>query len=292
MTQLTWDQTGQKRFEIGVDHGVLYIPDSVGAYVDGVAWNGLTNVTEKPSGASPNKKYADNMIYLNLYSVEEFMATIEAYTYPDEFQQFDGLAIPSPGIAVGQQIRKSFGLCYRTKIGDDIVGEELGHKLHLVYGCTASPSEKAYATVNDSPDGISFSWDLSTVPVVVAGFSKPTALITVDQTQVDPDAYAALEQILYGDVGVDPALPLPGAVIALFTGTITEVTPLQPDFDQPTNTITIPTVVGVTYYINDNDVAAGDVVITVDTVVQARPNTGFVLAAGVDDDWFFNYEAP
>lgn len=285
--ELVWDQVGQKLYETGVDHGVLYIPDAQGAYVDGVAWNGLTTVTESPSGAEANAQYADNIKYLNLYSAEEFGATIEAYTYPDEFQQFDGLAVPAPGVAVGQQARKQFGLSYRTKVGNDL-DEDLGYKLHLVYGCTASPSEKAYSTINDSPDGVKFSWEISTIPVAVANL-RPTSILTIDSTQVSATALSDLEQILYGDVGVDPALPMPDVVIAMFTGAVAEVTPTVPTFDSPTETITIPTTVGVTYYINGIAVPAGPVVITEDTVVQARPNQGYILTPGVDDDWFYNY---
>lgn len=287
MATLVWDQIGEKFYETGVDHGVLYIPDGQGAYVDGVAWNGLTTVTESPSGAEANAQYADNIKYLNLYSAEEFGATIEAYTYPDEFQQFDGLAVPAPGVAVGQQARGRFGLSYRTKVGNDL-DEDLGYKLHLVYGCTASPSEKAYSTINDSPDGVKFSWEITTIPVAVAGL-RPTSILTIDSTQVGATALADLEQILYGDVGVDPSLPTPDVVIAMFTGALSEVTPTQPTYDSPTDTITIPTVAGVTYYINGLAVAAGSVVITEDTVVQARPNQGYILTPGVDDDWFYNH---
>lgn len=285
--QLVWDEVGSKYFEAGVDHGVLYLPDAGGAYVDGVAWNGLTTVTEKPSGASANPQYADNIKYLNLYSAEEFGATIEAYTYPDAFQEFDGLGVPIPGITVGQQVRKRFGLSYRTKIGND-VDEDLGYKLHLVYGCTASPSEKAYTTINDSPDGVKFSWDLTTIPVPVPGF-RPSAILTLDSTKLDATAMTDLQQILYGDAGVDPALPTPAAVIALFTGTVTTVTPTQPAYNGTTHTITIPTVAGVTYYIGGAPQAAGAVVITADTIVEARPNAGYVFTPGVDDDWFYDY---
>lgn len=288
MAELVWDEVGQRFYETGVDRGVLYLPDAQGAYVDGVAWNGLTSVSESPSGAEPNAQYADNIKYLNLFSAEEFSATIEAFTYPDEFTQFDGLATPSPGVLVGQQSRRSFGLCYRTKVGNDVDGDDYGYKIHLVYGCTASPSEKAYNTINDSPEAITFSWEVSTTPVAVPNM-KPTSIITIDSTKVDADTLAALEQILYGDVGVDPALPLPATVITMFEGTVTVVTPTQPAYDDPTDTITIPTVAGVTYYINGVAVPAGDVVITEDTVVTARPNAGYVFTPGVDDDWFYNF---
>lgn len=288
MTQLVWDEVGQRLYETGIDRGVLYIPDSQGAYVNGVAWNGLTKVTESPSGAEANAQYADNIMYLNLFSAEKFGATLEAFTYPNEFAQFDGLGTPTPGVVVGQQTRKSFGLCYRTIIGNDVDGDAYGYKLHLVYGCFASPSEKAFNTINESPEAINFSWGLTTIPVSVPNM-KPTSQIVVDSTEVDADTLAALEQMLYGTSGVDPVLPLPSTVITMFAGGITVVTPTQPAFDPGTNTITIPTTVGVTYYIDDVSVSAGPVVITVDTVVQARANDGYVFAANVDDDWFFDY---
>lgn len=288
MAELVWDEVGKRVYETGVDRGVLYLPNTEGAYVDGVAWNGLVSVSETPSGAEPNAQYADNVKYLNLFSAEDFGATVEAFTYPAEFAEFDGLGVPSPGVTVGQQPRRSFGLAYRTLMGNDVEGTAYGYKLHLIYGCSASPSEKAYTTINDSPEAITFSWELSTTPVGVPGMN-PTSVITIDSTLVDADALAALEQILYGDTGVDPALPLPGTVISMFTGTVTVVTPTQPTFDSPTETITIPTVVGVTYYIDDEPVAAGPVVITEDTLVTARPNEGYVFTPGSDDDWFYDY---
>ena len=288
MAELVWDETGKRFYETGVDHGVLYLPNAQGAYVDGVAWNGLTSVSEAPSGAEPNAQYADNIKYLNLFSAEEFGATIEAFTYPDEFAQFDGLGTPSPGVVVGQQSRRSFGLSYRTLVGNDIEGDDYGYKIHLIYGATASPSEKAYNTINDSPEAITFSWEITTSPVSVSGM-KPTSIITVDSTKVSAATLAALEQILYGDTGVDPALPLPGTVVTMFAGGVTIVTPTQPAYNDATDTITIPTVVGVTYYINNVAVPAGPIVITQDTVVTARPNDGYVFAAGVDDDWFYNH---
>jgi hypothetical protein len=288
MTALTWDNVGQRIYETGVDHGVLYLPDSQGAYDDGVAWNGLTTVTESPSGAEPNAQYADNIKYLNLISAEQFAATLEAFTYPDEFSQFDGLVVPTPGVAIGQQSRKTFGLSYRTKIGSDLDGDDHGYKLHLVYGCTASPSEKAYATQNDSPEAIAFSWSIATTPVAVTGF-KPTSLITIDSTQVDSGDLAALLVILYGSVGVDPALPLPDAIVTMFTGGVTFATPAIPTFNSGTHTITIPTTTGISYYIDDLVVPSGAIVITEDTIVQARPNAGYAITPGRDDDWFFDF---
>jgi hypothetical protein len=215
MATLTWDDVGEKVYETGVDHGVLYLPDESGVYNTGFAWNGLTTVTEKPSGAAASAQFADNIKYLNLVSAEEFGGTIEAFTYPDEFAQCDGTALPAPGVAVGQQGRKIFGLCYRTKVGNDVEGMDFGYKLHMLYGAQAAPSEKAYATVNDSPSAIAFSWDVSTTPVPVTGY-KPTSLLVVDSTVVDPADLAALEALLYGAASVLPALPTPDAVIALF----------------------------------------------------------------------------
>jgi len=217
MAPLTWDQVGERLYETGVDHGVLYLPDSAGVYNTGVAWNGLTTVTESPSGAEPNAQYADNIKYLNLISAEEFGATIEAFTYPDEFSECDGTALPSPGVAVGQQGRKTFGLSYRSRVGNDVDGTEHGYKLHLVYGCQAAPSEKAYATINDSPEAITFSWDVTTTPVPATGY-KPTSLIVVDSTVVDSADLLALENLLYGQAATPAALPTPDAVLALFAG--------------------------------------------------------------------------
>jgi hypothetical protein len=286
--ELVWDKVGERLYETGVDHGVLYIPDSGGSYVDGVAWNGLTSVSEAPSGAEPNAQYADNIKYLNLFSAEEFGATLEAFTYPDEFAQFDGLGTPTPGVVVGQQVRKPFGLSYRTKIGNDIDGDDHGYKIHLIYGCYASPSEKAYNTINDSPEAINFSWAITTTPVAVPGM-KPTSQIVIDSTKVDADTLAALEQLLYGDTGVDPSLPLPGTVIAMFAGGVSVVTPTEPAYNPATDTITIPTVVGVVYNIDGAPVAAGDIVITEDTIVTATPADGYIFTDGVDDDWFYDY---
>lgn len=214
MPKLTWDETGERFYETGVDHGVLYIPDDTGVYNKGVAWNGLTTVTESPSGAEPTAQYADNIKYLNMFSAEELAVTIEAFTYPDEFAQFDGLAVPTPGVSVAQQHRPTFGLSYRSRLGNDLQGDNFGYKLHLLYGCMASPSEKAYATVNDSPAAIAFSWSVSTNPVAVTDM-KPTSLVTIKSTDVDPVALAAFEDILYGGTA-DPSLPLPDEVIAAF----------------------------------------------------------------------------
>ena len=288
MSTLVWDRSGERLYETGVDHGVLYIPDQFGAYVNGVAWNGLTSVSETPSGAEPNAQYADNIKYLNLYSAEEFGATIEAFTYPDEFAQFDGLGVPAEGVVIGQQARKSFGLSYRSKVGNDLEGDDHGYKLHLIYGCTASPSEKAYNTINDSPEAITFSWEVATVPAAVTNM-KPTSLIVVDSTKVDAADLAVLEGLLYGTPGTDPSMPLPDSVVSIFTGGNQLVTPQAPAFDAPTKVITIPTVAGVGYYIGGSLQSAGPLpAITEDTVVTARPEAGHVFPAVTDDDWFFS----
>ena len=219
MPRITWDDTSKRLYETGVKMGVLYPIQSNGAYTKGVAWNGLTAVTESPSGAEATALYADDIKYLNLMSNEEFSATIEAYTYPDEFAECDGSAALAKGVMIGQQKRKTFGLCYRTTLGNDVEGNDYGYKLHLVYGCLAAPSEKAYSTINDSPEAITFSWEVSTTPVAVTGF-KPTSQITIDSTKADTSKLSALENILYGtnadgDTGAEPRLPLPDEVATL-----------------------------------------------------------------------------
>ena len=217
MSKLVWDNTGDRLYETGVKQGVLYPISSSGTYPKGVAWNGLTAVTESPSGAEATALYADDMKYLNLYSAEEFGATVEAYTYPEEFGECDGSAEIAQGVQIGQQTRKAFGMCYRTTIGNDTEGDAHGYKLHIIYGAMASPSEKAYATINDSPEAITFSWELTTTPVNVTG-KKPTASITIDSTKADPTKLAELEAILYGSdggSGTDARLPLPDEIATL-----------------------------------------------------------------------------
>jgi hypothetical protein len=217
VTALVWDDTGNRRFETGVEKAVLYpLNSSTSAYDTGVAWNGITQVAEKPSGASSNPQYADNIKYLDLYSVETFAGTIQALTYPDEFGACDGTASPQPGITIGQQPRQKFGLCYRTKIGND-VSSDAGYKLHLVWGAVASPSEKDYATINDSPSPVAFSWDFTTTPVNITGH-EPVSLMVIDSTTVDPTDLASLEAVLYGNSAA-ASLPLPDAVLAIFSGT-------------------------------------------------------------------------
>lgn len=210
MSKIVWDQTGERLYETGVKMGVLY-PQVQGAYPKGVAWNGLTAVTESPSGAEATALYADDIKYLNLMSNEEFGATIEAYMYPDEFAACDGSATIADGVYVGQQKRSAFGLCYRTVLGNDVDSNDYGYKLHLIYGALAAPSEKGYATINDSPEAITFSWEVSTTPVAVAGL-KPTACVTIDSTKCDKEKLAQLEAILYGSESEEARLPLPDEV--------------------------------------------------------------------------------
>jgi len=293
MTALTWDQVGERFYETGVDHGVLYRPDANGNYVNGYAWNGLTTVTESPSGAESNPQYADNIKYLNLISAESFGGTIEAFTYPDEFAECDGTAVPSPGVAIGQQGRAVFGLVYRTQLGNDLDGSDHGYKLHLIYGAQASPSEKAYATINDSPEAIAFSWDISTTPVPVTGH-KPTALIVIDSTKVNAAALANLEAQLFGSAGNDPNLPSPDAVLAFFTGTVTEVdlaVPAnEPTYNAATHVVTIPAVTGVTWYYNGAEAAPGAqpaLAVGETAYVEAVADAGYEITG--DNDWAFDY---
>ena len=218
MAKLVWDKTGDRLYETGVKNGVLYIP-TAGVYSKGVAWNGLTAVTESPSGAEATALYADDTKYLSLMSAEEFGATIEAYTYPDEFAACDGSAELADGVMIGQQKRSTFGLCYKTTIGNDTDGNDHGYKLHIIYGAMAAPSEKAYASINDSPEAITFSWEITTTPVNVTG-AKPTASLVIDSTKADPSKLAALEDILYGkdgEPGNEPSLPLPDEIKSLMT---------------------------------------------------------------------------
>ena len=209
MSKLIWDKIGERQYETGVSKGVLY-PMSEGNYPKGVAWNGLIGVTESPEGAEATPLYADNIKYLNLMSAESFKATVEAYTYPDEFAACNGETELTTGVTIGQQTRNTFGMSYQTKVGND-ADADAGYKIHLIYGALAAPSEKAYATVNDSPEAITFSWEVSTTPVEVEGF-KPTASLTIDSTKVSKEKMAAIEKILYGDTDVEPRLPLPNEV--------------------------------------------------------------------------------
>ena len=217
MAKLVWDESGKRLYETGVEKGVLYVQGENGQYQNGVAWNGLTAVTESPSGAEPTALYADDIKYLELFSAEEFGATIEAYTYPEEFEACDGSASLGTGVTIGQQDRKAFGLCYRTIVGNDVKGNENGYKLHLIYGAKAKPSEKAYATVNDSPEAVTFSWEVTTTPVNVAGF-KPTASVTIDSTKIAPEKLKLIEDKLYGTASEEAALPLPDEIKQIIAG--------------------------------------------------------------------------
>lgn len=213
MAKLIWDDIGKKTYETGVKNGVLYLQNA-GKYDKGVAWNGLTAVTESPSGAEPTNLYADDIKYISLYSAEEFGATVEAYTYPEEFAECDGSAAIADGVYIGQQARKPFGLAYKTTVGNDTEGAAHGYKLHLLYGCMASPSEKAFSTINDSPEAITFSWEITTNPVNVTGY-KPTACITIDSTKADKTKLAALEAKLFGTDEEEPMLPLPDEIATI-----------------------------------------------------------------------------
>lgn len=217
MSKIVWDEIGERFFETGVKMGVLYPQDSTGKYPKGVAWNGLTAVNESPSGADATDLYADDDVYATLRAKEKFGATIEAYTYPDEFAACDGSAELAQGITIGQQARKAFGLCYRTAVGNDVDGDEHGYKIHLVYGATAAPSSKDYATVNESPEAITFSWEISATPVKVTGH-KPTATLTIDSRTVAPESLTKIEQVLYGTEQKEAQLPTPDEILALIAG--------------------------------------------------------------------------
>lgn len=217
MAKIVWDETGKRTYETGVKNGVLYILDGEGVYSKGVPWNGLTAVTESPSGAESTPMYADDMKYLELFSAEEFGATIEAYTYPEEFEQCDGSASLGKGVTIGQQDRATFGLCYKTTLGNDVKGSAYGYKLHLIYGAKAAPSEKGYQTINDSPEAITFSWEVTTTPVNVTGF-KPTASLTIDSTKIEPAKLTAIETLLFGDTSAEPKLPLPDEIAQIVKG--------------------------------------------------------------------------
>lgn len=213
MPRIEWDKTGERFYETGVKYCVLYVQEA-GAYPKGVAWNGITAITESPSGAEASPLYADDTKYLNLLANEEFGASIEAYTYPEEFEQCDGTASIAKGVSIGQQARKTFGLCYRTTVGNDVDNNAYGYKLHIIYGALAAPSEKAYATINDSPEAITFSWEVSTTPVNVTGY-KPTASVVIDSTKVDATKLKALEDVLYGTDEAEARLPLPDEIAQL-----------------------------------------------------------------------------
>jgi hypothetical protein len=268
---------------------VLYpLNPSTALYDTGFAWNGLTTVKEQPGGAAANPQYADNIKYLNLLSAETFAGTIEAFTYPDEFAACDGTATPSAGVSVGQQPRQTFGMSYRSKIGND-VSSDAGYKLHLVYGALASPSEKDFTTVNASPASVQFSWAFDCTPVTVTSM-EPTCLLVIDSTAVDPTALSSLEDFLYGTTGTAPSLPSPDDVIALFAGSITAITLTAATFDGA-HTITIPSQTGTTYYLDGVEHTAGTVTLTTGQkkVVSATPNAGYVFNKPVVEEWLFTF---
>jgi hypothetical protein len=289
MSALVWDDTGNRKYETGVDHGVLYPLNAETALYDtGFSWNGLTTIKEQPTGAGANPQYADNIKYLNIQSAETFGGTIEALTYPDEFGACDGTSAPVPGLTVGQQTRQTFGLSYRSKVGSD-VSADLGFKIHLVYGALASPSEKDFVSINASPASVTFSWAFECTPAAVTAMN-PTCLIVIDSTKVDAGALATLEDFLYGTSGTDPSLPSPDDVIALFSGTITHIT-LTPATFNGAHTITIPTQTGVTYYLDGVVHTAGTVNLTTgqSKIVSATANAGYAFNLPVDTDWEFTF---
>lgn len=286
--KLTWDKIGERKFETGVDHGVLFIPNLSGNYQVGYAWSGLTTVTESPSGAESNPQYADNIKYLNLKSAEEFGLTIEALFYPPEFGQCDGTAEPVAGVTIGQQNRKSFGFSYRSLLGNDTLSTDYGYKLHLVYGCDAAPSEKTNATVNESPEAGTFSWEITTTGVAVEDM-KPTSHVTIDSTKVPANLLATFETILYGTSSTAPRMPLPDEVIAMFTTALTPITPSKPTFNSSTNTITVPNQTGVIFSIDGEDLAAGPVVITENVLLVARPSSGYIFPDVVENNWVYTH---
>lgn len=288
MAELVWDKLGEHLYETGTSKGVLYKPTPGGLYTMGWAWNGLTAVTETPTGAEPTKLYADNIPYLNIRSAEEFNATVEAYTYPKQFTQFDGSVEVSPGVVAGQQSRGSFGFSYQTVLGNDTMTNDYGYKIHLIYNATAGVSERAYSTVNDSPEAVAFSWELTTTPVDAGPGLKPLSLITIDSTTTPSAALATLEAILYGSPGADPRLPAPVEVFSILGTGVTEVTPAVPTFNAGTDTLTIPSTTGVVYMIGDVAQTAGDQVITEYTVVYALPASGYVLEPGFVSVWGYD----
>lgn len=288
---LTWDGLAERYFETGVDHGVLY-HQTGGVYNDGEAWNGLITVTESPSGAESNKKYADNIPYLNLFSAEEFGATIECFTAPNGFLTYDGVRKTANGLQITQQSRPVFGFSWRTKKGNGL-DEDLGYILHLAYGLQASPSEKTRTTVNDSPEPTTFSWTITSTPVEVPGF-KPTAVVHIDSTDpdVDPTNLAALEEVLYGKTGVAPRLPLPAEVDTILGTGIIEVTPEPLAYNSSTHTITYVAQPGVVYRREDTGAAiTANVVLTAgqSLIVTAEPANGYNFDGVFVDRWLYEY---
>jgi hypothetical protein len=289
VTALVFDTSGTRRFETGVDKGVLYpLNTGNGLYDTGYAWNGLTEIKEKPAGAASNKQYADNIAYLNLLSSETFSGEISAFTYPDQFGLCDGTAAPATGVTVGQQPRATFGLSYRTKVGND-TSSSLGYKLHLVYGALASPSEKDFSTINDSPNAVGFTWAFDCTGASSTNYGT-VSLLTIDSSKVDSGALASLEAFLYGTGGSNPSLPPIDSVLALFTGSITAITLTAATFDGA-HTITIPSETGVTYYVDGVVHASGSQLLTTGQkkIVTAVPNAGYVFNTPFVDRWMFTF---
>lgn len=290
MTRVAWDAVGEHLYENGVDRGVLYLADGSGDYTTGFVWNGLTTVTKSPSGAEATKKYADNILYVTLLSIEEMAGTIEALTYPDEFAECDGTVQAETGVYVGQQPRRAFGFSWRTRIGNE-QNEELGYKIHMVWDAKASASEQAHMTINESPETVNFSWEFWTTP---RSFDpdgdyaalKPTSYICVDSTKVAPADLAELEDLLYGTVGNDPALPSLDAVLTIFSGALTLATlPATIAYNAGTDMVTIPATTGVVYKIDGVTRVAGDWLITADVLVTAIPAVGYYFAPGDQNEW-------
>lgn len=287
MTELLWGKVGDKRYETGTSHGVLYHPNNSGQYTLGYAWNGLVSVTQSPTGAESNKQYADNTVYVNLVSVEEFAGTIEAFTYPDEFELNNGNAIIN-GVSVGQQNRLPFGFSYQSLIGNDVEGTDYGYKIHLIYGAQAGVSELNHQTVNETPEAATMSWEITTTPVSAGAGLKPTARLTIDSTDHTPEKMQALKDILYGTAGTNPRLPLPAEVIALFAGSVLTATPARPAFNETTDKITIPNISGVIYEIGGVPVVPGDITISVRTIVTARPVVGYKFPTNIVTAWQYD----
>lgn len=294
MSTLEWNKTGERFFETGVSNGVLYPLSNLGRYDRGYAWNGLTAVNDSPSGAENTKEYADNIPYLNMTSAEELDGTIEAFQSPREFDQCDGTATPFPGIGVGQQRRRAFGFSYQTLIGNDLDGQDHGYKIHVIYGAMAAPSERSNATVNDSPEAMTLSWEFNTTPVaitpeiVVNGRAlRPTAKLTFSSLDFAPEKMTALKEVLYGTASTDARLPLPHELITMMSGTITEVTPTAPTYEDLTKTLTIPNTAGVVYIVRGNPMDAGDVVLDSSVVVTAIPSIGYRFPDVTPTQWVF-----
>jgi len=295
MTRIIWDKVTERKFQTGVNKGVLYVRGDDGQYMDGVPWNGLTTVTESPSGAESNIQYADNIPYLNIKSAEQFGCTIEAFSSPPEFEQCDGTAEIAPGVYLHQQARKAFGFTWQNRIGNDTQGVNYGYRINVAWGLDANPSERTHATINESPEAGSLSWEVTSTPTevgVVGGVEfMPSAKMSFDSDKADATAFAALEDILYGTVGQDPRLPSPAEVIAMFQAeALTPVESVAPTYDAGTDIITIPATAGLVYSVDGVDVPAGAYgPIAEDTVVNVRAAGGYVLTETSDTDFTVNY---